>query len=124
MDHSWRTQPDRIGVLLRNSLAAWRGRIVMRFYLFERQTDAYIRKSREYLEEAHVRRVEHQAAAEHHSALAKMYAARIVRIEAEVRDTLQVAPGGGLPLGDAGPPRNARLKSDSVVSYPSRASQT
>ena len=56
----------------------------MRFYLFERQAEAHIRRSREYLEEANVRRVEHQAAAEHHNALAEMYASRLARIQAEM----------------------------------------
>lgn len=93
----------------------------MRFYLFERQADAHIRKSREYLEEANVRRVEHQAAAEHHNALANMYAERIVRIEAEIRDTFQVCSNSGPPLEDAGN-ASVRLKSDSVMIYPSRAS--
>ena len=93
----------------------------MRFYLFERQADAHIRKSREFLEEAHLRRVEHQAAAEHHSALAQMYALRIARIQTEISDTFQVHPSSGPQLKEAGKD-SVRLKSDSVVSYPSLAS--
>lgn len=96
----------------------------MRFYLFERQADAHIRKSREFLEEAHLRRVEHQAAAEHHSALAQMYAQRIARIQTEISDTFQVHPThptSGPQLKEAGKD-SVRLKSDSVVSYPSLAS--
>jgi hypothetical protein len=112
MDHSWR--------FLCHPLATCAGGI-MRFYLFERQADAHIRKSREFLEEAHLRRVEHQAAAEHHSALAKMYAQRIARIEAEISDAFQVRPSSAPPGEEAGN-ENVRLKSDSMVSYPSLAS--
>lgn len=56
----------------------------MRFKLFESRHDVHIRRSREYLEEACIARVEHQAAAEHHMALARMYAERIARLEAEI----------------------------------------
>lgn len=95
----------------------------MRFYLFERQADAHIRKSREFLEEANVRRVEHQAAAEHHSALTKMYAERIARIEEEINEAFQGRPSTstGQLIEDA-ESDNMRLKSDSVLIYPSRAS--
>ena len=93
----------------------------MRFYLFERQADAHIRKSREYLEEAKVKRVEHQAAAEHHNALAKMYAVRIARIEAEINEVFQVRLNSSQPVEIAGN-ESLRMKSDSVVKYPSRAS--
>lgn len=55
----------------------------MRFHFFER-VDTHIRKSLEYLEEAQLAWVEHKAAAEHHSALARMYAERIARIKAEI----------------------------------------
>lgn len=93
----------------------------MLFYLFERPPNAHIRKSREYLEEANLRRVEHQAAAEHHSALADMYAGRVARIEAEIAEALHARSGSGLPQEEAGS-ESVRLKSDSVVNYPSRAS--
>lgn len=91
----------------------------MRFYLFERQADEHIRKSRDYLEEAQVRQVEHQAAAEHHGALAKMYADRVARIQAELSDAFQVRATTA-PTVEAQPNENLRLKSDSVVNYPSR----
>lgn len=93
----------------------------MRFYPFEGQADAHIRKSREYLEEARVRRVEHQAAAEHHSALAKMYEERIARIEAEISDAFQLRSNSGAPCEEAGN-ESVRLKSNSVMIYPSRVS--
>ncbi len=92
----------------------------MRFYLFERQADAYIRKSREYLDEARARRVEHQAAAEHHSALTQMYAERIARIEDELSDAFQVrSSSNGQPVEDADD-EGVRLKPESVVVYTSR----
>ncbi|NDP39748.1 MAG: hypothetical protein GZ093_13510 [Rhodoferax sp.] len=93
----------------------------MRFYLFEGQTDAHIRKSREYLEEARVRRVEHQAAAEHHSALAKMYEERIARIEAEISEAFQLRSNSGERCEEAGED-NVRLPSSPVMIYPSRVS--
>lgn len=93
----------------------------MRFYLFERQADAHIRKSREFLEEANVRRVEHQAAAEHHRALTNMYAERIARIEAEISDAFRIRSNSVQPVEDAGS-GSMRVKSDSVVNYPARAS--
>ena len=93
----------------------------MRFYLFERKEDAHLRKSREFLEEAHVRRVEHQAAAEHHAALTKMYAERIVRIEAEINEIFQLRSNGVQAVEEV-VSDNVRLKADSVVLYPSRTS--
>ncbi len=94
----------------------------MRFHLFE-HADAHVRKSLEYLEEANLAWVEHKAAAEHHSALAKMYAERITRIEAEVNNARQSQtlmtrqPAAELP--DSG----ERNKPESVVVYPSRATR-
>lgn len=90
----------------------------MRFYLFERQAEAHIRRSREYLEEANVRRVEHQAAAEHHNALAEMYASRIARIQAEMGLAFGVHAAVAAPAEDGIKETMARFKSDSVVNYP------
>lgn len=89
----------------------------MRFYLFERPAEAHIRKSREYLEEATVRRVEHRAAAEHHSALAEMYASRIARIQAEMGPAFSVHPALATPA-DEELKEAIRPKLDSVVNYP------
>ena len=89
----------------------------MRFFLFERQADAHIRRSREFLEEAHVRRVEHQAAAEHHNALAEMYACRIARIQAEMGPACEVHAALA-PALDDGVSEAVRPKLDSVVNYP------
>ena len=94
----------------------------MRFHLFE-HADAHVRKSLEYLEEANLAWVEHKAAAEHHSALAKMYAERIIRIEAEVNNARQsqslmtLQPAAELP--DSG----ERHKPESVVVYPARSAR-
>ncbi len=96
----------------------------MGFRFFEHRRDAHLRRSREYLEEANVARVEHEAAAEHHAALAKMYAQRIMRIEAEILNALHspsmVVPASPDALGDDG----SRSKGESVLAYPSRASRT
>lgn len=89
----------------------------MRFCLFERAEDAHIRKSREYLEDAKVKRVEHEAAAEHHGALSKMYSERIARVEAEINAALQ---SNFAPSIDDDTSKSIRLKSDSVLIYPSR----
>jgi hypothetical protein len=89
----------------------------MRFFLFERQAEAHIRRSREFLEEANVRRVEHQAAAEHHNALAEMYASRIARIQAEMGPAFGVHAAPALPVDD-GVSEAVRPKLDSVVNYP------
>lgn len=94
----------------------------MRFHLFE-HADAHVRKSLEYLEEANLAWVEHKAAAEHHSALAKMYAERITRIEAELSDARQsqtlMARQPTAELPDPG----ERHKTESVLAYPSRSTR-
>ena len=53
-------------------LLACTKKVAMRFYRFESHVDTHIRKSKEYLEEAKIRRVEHQVAAERHRALCEM----------------------------------------------------
>ena len=60
----------------------------MRFDLFNTRADAHIRKAQEYLQQAHVARIEHQTAAEHHAALAAMYAQRVAWLEREVSDSI------------------------------------
>lgn len=92
----------------------------MNFHLFEKNSEACLRKSREYLEEANLARVEHQAAAEHHAALAKMYVERIARIEAEINHALQ--PRAPMPR-EAAPEESERARSESVVAYPSRTTR-
>ena len=94
----------------------------MRFHLFE-HTEAHVRKSLEYLEEANLAWVEHKAAAEHHSALAKMYAERIVRIEAELNSARQSQPLMARQPAVEPPEAIERNKPESVVVYPSRTAR-
>ena len=93
----------------------------MKFHLFEKNAEAYLRKSREYLEEANLARVEHQAAAEHHAALAKMYTERITRIEAEINSALQPH---SLMVREQIVEESERSKPESVVVYPSRTTRS
>jgi hypothetical protein len=67
----------------------------MRFDIFRTRTDAHVRRAQEYLQQANMARLEHQTAAEHHAALAKMYAQRINWLE---RELLEAANGGMQPL--------------------------
>jgi hypothetical protein len=62
----------------------------MRFNFFSSRGDAHLLKAREYLEQAHLARIEHQTAAEHHAALAAMYAQRIVWLEQELANAADV----------------------------------
>jgi hypothetical protein len=59
----------------------------MRFDLFHTRVDAHIRKAQEYLQQANVARLEHQVAADHHLALASMYAQRVAWLEQELSDS-------------------------------------
>ena len=59
----------------------------MRFDLFNTRVDAHVRKAQEYLQAANYSRIEHHLAAEHHSALASMYAQRIAWLEQELSDS-------------------------------------
>ena len=97
----------------------------MKFHLFEPRPEAHIRKSLEYLSEANLAWVEHQAAAEHHAALAKMYSERIARIELEIKNAHQHRSILTRPLSedshnDTG---DEHVKPESVVVYPSRATR-
>ena len=56
------------------------------FNLFQPRPDVHLKRVTELLREANIARVEHQAAAEHHDALARMYAERVARLEAELRE--------------------------------------
>lgn len=53
-------------------------------FLFRPAHAAYLRRAAALLEEAQMARIEHQAAAEHHGALARMYAERVMRLENEL----------------------------------------
>ncbi|MFM9922547.1 hypothetical protein VLK31_06105 [Variovorax sp. H27-G14] len=65
-------------------------------FLFRPAHTAYLRRAAALLEEAQMARIEHQAAAEHHAALARMYAERVMRLENELfrqpRTTADHAP--------------------------------
>lgn len=56
----------------------------MRFDFFKTRADAHVWKAREYLQQAQLARIDHQTAAEHHAALASMYAQRAVWLEQEL----------------------------------------
>ena len=95
----------------------------MNFRLFEQRIEPHIRKSLEHLAEARLAWVEHQAAAEHHAALASMYAERIARIELEINN--QNLPRS---LPPRQPPEEIRddaerSKVESVLVYPSRVTR-
>ena len=60
----------------------------MRFDLFRTRPDAHIRRAQEYLQQANIARIEHQTAAEHHAALASMYAQRVVWLERELSEAM------------------------------------
>lgn len=94
----------------------------MKFHFFA-HADAHIRKSVEYLEEAHLAWVEHKAAAEHHAALARMYAERIARIEAEVNNAHQSHTLLTRQPAEEARDADERPRAESVVVYPSRAAR-
>lgn len=54
------------------------------FNLFQFNRNSHLRRAMALLEEAHMARLEHQAAAEHHAALARMYSDRAKRLEREI----------------------------------------
>ena len=60
----------------------------MRFDLFRTRADAHVRRAQEYLQQANMARIEHQTAAEHHAALATMYAQRVVWLERELSEAM------------------------------------
>lgn len=95
----------------------------MRFRLFEQRLEPHVRKSLEYLEEASLAWVEHQAAAEHHAALAKMYAERITRIELEIKNSHSLRTIlERQPLEETREDVE-RPKVESVVVYPARVAR-
>ena len=56
----------------------------MFFQLFQSGSSLHLKRAATLLQEAQMARLEHQAAAEHHAALAKMYAERVKRLSGEV----------------------------------------
>jgi hypothetical protein len=67
------------------------------FSFFQPSRNSHLRRVMTLLEEANLARIEHQAAAEHHGALARMYAERAKRLERELYGSthLPIAEGGG-----------------------------
>ncbi len=96
----------------------------MRFRLFAPRAVPHVRKSLDYLEEANLAWVEHQAAAEHHAALAAMYAERIARIELEIKNGHDLRAVPARPSLEAARDEAERPKTESVLVYPSRVSRT
>jgi hypothetical protein len=75
------------------------------FSIFQHNRNGHLRRIMTLLEEANLARIEHQAAAEHHGALARMYADRAKRLEREVYGSSHV------PVGEtAAPPKLADEK--------------
>ena len=54
------------------------------FSFFQINRNSHLRRAMALLDEAHMARLEHQAAAEHHAALARMYGERAKRLEREI----------------------------------------
>jgi hypothetical protein len=60
---------------------------------FQPNPNSHLRRAMTLLQEANLARIEHQAAAEHHAALARMYAERARRLEREVYESTSLALG-------------------------------
>lgn len=71
------------------------------FNFFLPNRNGHLRRVMTLLEEAHLARIEHQAAAEHHGALARMYAERAKRLEREVYGAAHL-PGESSPAHKQG----------------------
>lgn len=65
------------------------------FSIFQPSRNGHLRRVMTLLEEAHMARIEHQAAAEHHGALARMYAERAKRLERELYGSASLPSGEG-----------------------------
>ena len=63
------------------------------FSIFQPSRNGHLRRVMTLLEEAQMARIEHQAAAEHHGALARMYAERAKRLEREVYGSASLSSG-------------------------------
>ena len=59
------------------------------FDFFNQSSRAYAKRARTLLEEARLAQLEHEAAAEHHHALAKMYGDRVRRLEAPLLEAVR-----------------------------------
>lgn len=79
------------------------------FSIFQHNRNGHLRRIMTLLEEANLARIEHQAAAEHHGALARMYADRAKRLEREVYGSTHV------PVGESAAPQ--KLADEKPVVY-------
>jgi hypothetical protein len=72
------------------------------FSLFHPNPKSHLRRAMMLLEEANLARIEHQAAAEHHGALARMYTERAKRLEREIYGATRppLAEGRSSPAED------------------------
>ena len=59
------------------------------FDFFNQSSRAYAKRARTLLEEARLAQLEHEAAAEHHHALANMYGDRVRRLEAPLLEAVR-----------------------------------
>lgn len=87
----------------------------MRFDLFHTRADAHLQKAQEYLQAANVARLEHHVAAEHHSALADMYAKRVAWLEQELSESV-ARYGSPLRAAATAPVEASKRGPESVVS--------
>jgi hypothetical protein len=68
------------------------------FNLFANR-NGHTRRAMELLKEAQLARIEHQAAAEHHDALARMYTERVARLEREICESMSIPLEAGARIG-------------------------
>jgi len=72
------------------------------FGFFQPSRNSHLRRVMTLLEEANLARIEHQAAAEHHGALGRMYAERAKRLERELYGSTHLPqPEGHVAAGKA-----------------------
>ncbi len=90
----------------------------MRLDLFHTRPEAHVRKAQEYLEEACLARIEHEAAAEHHAALAAMYAQRIARLKQQIADSLMPYGSSSGRLLEPAQADPGKRNPEAVVSLP------
>ncbi len=81
------------------------------FSFFQPSRNSHLRRVMTLLEEANLARIEHQAAAEHHGALGRMYAERAKRLERELYGSTH------LPHGDGHAPAGGKGQDDKAVLY-------
>lgn len=88
----------------------------MHFDIFSKRADAHLRSVQEYLQDANLKRIEHQVAAEHHAALAAMYTQRVVWLEQEMTNPrAQWSLSGTNAVPRAAEPKRTQA---SILSWP------